>query len=45
MVVQPNVITTDQKAGVQTGEAVRITQSGVESLHGVPRGMNRIDPA
>ena len=45
MVVQPNVITTDQKAGVQTGEAVRITGTGVESLHGVPRGMQRIDPA
>jgi Xaa-Pro aminopeptidase len=45
MVVQPNVITTDEKAGVQTGEAVRITETGVESLHGVPRGMQRIDPA
>jgi Xaa-Pro dipeptidase len=45
MVVQPNVITTDQKAGVQTGEAVRITETGVESLHNVPRGMQRIDPS
>ncbi len=45
MVVQPNVITTDQKAGVQTGEAVRITETGVESLHSVARGMHRIDPA
>jgi hypothetical protein len=45
MVVQPNVITTDEKAGVQTGEAVRITETGVESLHGVPRGLQRIDPA
>ncbi len=44
MVVQPNVITIDQKAGVQTGEAVRITQTGVETLHDVPRGMHRIDP-
>ena len=44
MVVQPNVITPDQKAGVQTGEAVRITKTGVESLHGVARGMHRIDP-
>ena len=45
MVVQPNIITTDQKAGVQTGEAVRITETGVESLHDVPRGMHRIDPS
>lgn len=45
MVVQPNVIATDQKAGVQTGEAVRITETGVESLHSVPRGLHRIDPS
>ena len=42
MVVQPNIITLDQKAGVQTGEAVRITQNGVESLHSIPRGIHRI---
>ena len=44
LVVQPNVITTDEQAGVQTGEAVRIAATGVQSLHDVPRGMHRIDP-
>jgi Xaa-Pro aminopeptidase len=38
-VVQPNIVTRDHKAGVQTGECVVITDSGVESLHNVPRGM------
>lgn len=38
MVVQPNVITRDQKAGVQTGELVVVTESGAERLHTVPRG-------
>ena len=44
VVVQPNIITKDQKAGVQTGEAVRITENGVVSLHDIPRGIHRIDP-
>jgi Xaa-Pro aminopeptidase len=39
VVVQPNVTTTDGKAGVQTGELVLITASGVESLHQLPRGL------
>jgi Xaa-Pro aminopeptidase len=38
MVVQPNVITRDQKAGIQTGELVIVTESGAESLHTAPRG-------
>jgi Xaa-Pro aminopeptidase len=38
IVIQPNVITHDQKAGVQTGELVLITKTGAESLHTVPRG-------
>lgn len=38
MVIQPNVITKDQRAGVQTGELVAITKTGAESLHTVPRG-------
>jgi len=38
MVIQPNVITKDQRAGVQTGELVVITETGAESLHTVPRG-------
>jgi Xaa-Pro aminopeptidase len=38
MVIQPNVITQDQRAGVQTGELVVITDTGAETLHTVPRG-------
>lgn len=38
MVIQPNVITPDFKAGVQTGELVVVTESGAESLHGAPSG-------
>jgi Xaa-Pro aminopeptidase len=42
LVVQPNVITTDQKSGVQLGEMVRITQDGFERLHNAPWGFLRI---
>jgi len=38
VVVQPNVVTKDHKAGVQTGEMLLITDSGVERFHAVPRG-------
>ena len=38
VVVQPNVCTPDRKAGVQTGEMLLITDSGVERFHAVPRG-------
>jgi Xaa-Pro aminopeptidase len=38
MVIQPNVITADEKAGVQTGELVLVTGSGAESLHTAARG-------
>jgi len=41
VVVQPNVITLDEKAGVQIGELVRVTREGFESLHSVPRGFFR----
>src|SRR5215813_147460 len=41
-VVQPNVITPDQKAGVQVGELVLVTEKGYERLHGVERGLFRI---
>jgi len=40
-VVQPNVITPDQKAGVQVGELVRVTRDGFERLHSAPRGFLR----
>jgi Xaa-Pro aminopeptidase len=39
VVVQPNVTTRDHRAGVQTGELVLITATGVERLHAVPRGL------
>jgi Xaa-Pro aminopeptidase len=38
VVVQPNVVTKDHKAGVQTGEMLLVTDSGVERIHAVPRG-------
>jgi len=38
VVIQPNVVTRDGKAGVQTGELVVITESGIERLHAMPRG-------
>jgi Xaa-Pro dipeptidase len=37
LVIQPNVVTTDQRAGVQVGELVRVTDDGVVSLHGIPQ--------
>jgi Xaa-Pro aminopeptidase len=42
VVLQPNVITTDERAGVQTGELVLVTESGWEPLHRYPRGLARI---
>ena len=42
VVIQPNVITKDERAGVQTGELVLVTDDGWESLHQFPRGFGRI---
>jgi Xaa-Pro aminopeptidase len=42
VVVQPNIITLDEKAGVQIGEMVRITPTGFERLHAAPWGFLRI---
>lgn len=33
VVIQPNVITSDERMGLQFGEAVRVTRSGTERLH------------
>jgi Xaa-Pro dipeptidase len=41
VVVQPNVVTRDHKAGVQVGELIRVTKTGFERLHGAPRGFFR----
>ncbi len=38
VVIQPNVVTRDGKAGVQTGEMVVITETGIERMHTMPRG-------
>ena len=42
VVIQPIVVTPDGKAGVQTGELVLITATGIEPLHAVPRGLARV---
>lgn len=41
LVVQPNVITPDRKAGVQVGEMIRVTRTGFEPMHRTPRGFFR----
>ena len=42
LVVQPNVVTRDEHAGVQTGELVAVTADGFERLHHVESGLLRI---
>ena len=42
LVIQPNVITPDEKAGVQTGHLVVVSGDGHRPLHDVPRGLRRI---
>jgi Xaa-Pro aminopeptidase len=42
VVVQPNVVTPDERAGVQTGELVLIGDDGPERLHRVERGLLRV---
>jgi Xaa-Pro aminopeptidase len=41
VVVQPNVVTTDERAGVQTGELLLVTDDGVDRLHSYERGFLR----
>jgi Xaa-Pro aminopeptidase len=41
VVVQPNVITRDERAGVQTGELMLVTDDGAKPLHRYPRGLLR----
>ncbi len=36
VVIQPNVITHDERMGVQVGELVRVTRTGIERLHRYP---------
>jgi Xaa-Pro dipeptidase len=42
IVIQPNVVTRDESAGVQTGELVVVTDEGAERLHDYQRGLLRI---
>jgi Xaa-Pro dipeptidase len=41
IVVQPNVCTRDERAGVQTGELLLVGAGGAERLHSVERGLLR----
>ncbi len=42
LVVQPNVITREQTAGIQMGECFLITRDGCESLHKLPRDFRQV---
>ena len=42
LVVQPNVVTHDGRAGVQFGELLHVTATGAERLHAAPRGLVRV---
>jgi Xaa-Pro dipeptidase len=42
LVVQPNVVTKDWKAGVQTGNLLVVTDTGAKSLQKFPRGFQVI---
>jgi Xaa-Pro dipeptidase len=37
IVVQPNVVTQDHRMGVQVGDMMRVTATGVDRFHSVPR--------
>jgi Xaa-Pro aminopeptidase len=41
VVIQPNVVTRDGNAGVQTGEMVLVTTTGIERMHNTDRGLRR----
>ena len=41
VVIQPERGDADHKAGVQTGEMVLITETGIERMHAMPRGFSR----
>src|SRR2546421_377129 len=41
VVVQPNVISPAEGAGVQVGELIRVNRDGFERLHAAPRGFFR----
>jgi Xaa-Pro aminopeptidase len=41
VVVQPNVVTRDGHAGVQTGELLLVTEHGPQRLHAYPQGLRQ----
>jgi hypothetical protein len=41
VVVQPNVVTPDRSAGVQTGELLLVTETGAQRLHDYPPGLRQ----
>ncbi len=41
VVIQPNIITPDEQSGVQVGELVRVTRTGIERLHSYPMRFTR----
>jgi len=45
VVIQPNVVTKDHRAGVQTGEMVLVTPDGIERMHAMPRGFVNLQPS
>ena len=42
VVVQPNIVTPDGRAGVQTGELLLVTEHGPQRLHAYPQGLQRM---
>jgi Xaa-Pro dipeptidase len=42
VVVQPNVVTRDGLAGVQTGELLLVTDRGAQRLHAYPPGLQQV---
>ena len=42
VVVQPNAVTRDGRAGVQTGELLLVTDQGPERLHAYPPGLHQV---
>lgn len=42
LVVQPNVVTRDGRAGVQTGELLLVTEQGPQRLHTFPGGLQQV---
>lgn len=41
LVVQPNVVTRDSRAGVQTGELIVVTEQGPQRIHQFPQGLHQ----